>query len=233
MAYSTPQRSVGLRTLPNPMWNGPNGHTVTRSLVETYTGRFLGPKQASIISLLKHRNNPKVGFMRLTNHPENTSSNTQRADSNIMAPIDTSERLQTANALIESYSALSAEAIIQHLAPEFTHQILPESLQMPARTRDEFAVHAQRITSIFSEFHMIPQTILEDESRNSVVIYAKMVGELNLHLGHWDNECIIMLKMSEDGTKVVEYKEFVDSAKAKLLQEKIGAAMKGGNVLKD
>ncbi|PQE15275.1 cytochrome p450 protein [Rutstroemia sp. NJR-2017a BVV2] len=155
------------------------------------------------------------------------------ADPKIMAPTDTSERLRTANALLESYSALSAEAILQHLAPDFTHTVLPESLQMPVRSKDEFAVHAQRITSIFSEFQMIPQAIFEDEGRNSVVVYAKMVGELNLNLGHWENECIIMLKMSEDGTKVVEHKEFVDSAKAKLLQEKIGAAMKGGNVLKD
>lgn len=150
-----------------------------------------------------------------------------------MTSIDRSERLRTAHALLESLSALSADAILQHLAPNFTHQILPQSLQIPARSRDEFAVHAQRITSIFSKFQMIPQSIFEDEDRNSVIIYARMVGELNFNLGHWENECIHMLKMSEDGTKVVEHKEFVDSARANLLQEKIGAAMRGGNVLKD
>ena len=67
---------------------------------------------------------------------------------------------------------------------------------------------------------MVPQQIFEDEHSNAVIVYAKMVGELK-GLGPWENECVIVLRMSEDGTEVVEQTEFVDSAKANELREKM------------
>lgn len=131
-----------------------------------------------------------------------------------------STRVRTAHAVLESYSALSVEALLLPLDSGFTHQILPSSLDMPLRTKELFATHASRVTSIFSTFSMVPQSIFEDPARNSVIVHAKMIGEL-IGIGPWENECIIIMKMSEDGTKVVEHTEFVDSLRAKLLQEKL------------
>lgn len=135
-----------------------------------------------------------------------------------------STRLDTAYSVLDSYSTLSVEALLAPLSDDFTHQVLPESLGMPLREKDAFAAHAGGITSVFSKFSMVPQTVFEDPNKNSVIVYAKMIGEL-VDLGPWENECIIMMKMSEDGRNVVESKEFVDSAKARLLKEKLTARM--------
>jgi len=135
-----------------------------------------------------------------------------------------STRLQTAYKVLETYSTLNVEKMLEPLADNFTHQVLPESLGQPPRDRETFAKHATGFTSIFKEFAMVPQTVFEDPENNAVVAYCKMEGELN-GLGPWHNECIIIMKMSEDGTKLVEHKEFVDSAKAKLLREKLMGKM--------
>lgn len=128
-----------------------------------------------------------------------------------------STRLKTTHALLSSYSALSAPALLAHLSPTFTHQVLPLSLNFPVRDRAAFATHASHVTSVFKTFAMVPQTIFEDEANNAVVVYAKMVGEL-VELGHWENECVLMLRMAPDGESVVECREFVDSARANLLR---------------
>ncbi|KAF8854882.1 hypothetical protein BDZ45DRAFT_676616 [Acephala macrosclerotiorum] len=139
--------------------------------------------------------------------------------------------LQTAYSLLNTYSTLSAEALIHHFDDECTHQVLPSSIEMPARDKESFASHASQITSIFSAFSMVPQSVLEDPTSNTVIVHARMIGKL-VWGEPWENECIMLLKMSEDGTKIVEIKEFVDSWKFKLLQEKSVTSGKG-NMMKD
>lgn len=133
-----------------------------------------------------------------------------------------SRRLQTAYQVLEGYKTLRLEEILRPLDDHtFTQQVLPMSLGMPSRSKSEFTKHAAGITSIFTSFRMEPQAVFEDEVQNAVVIYAKMVGELTRDLGPWENECVMMMKFSRDGRRVVEHREFVDSAKAKLMGEKL------------
>lgn len=132
-----------------------------------------------------------------------------------------STRLQTAYRVLDAYSSLSLPAILAPLSEGFTQQVLPASLGMPCRTKPEFAKHAAGITSIFKEFAMVPQTVFEDPAENAVVVYCKMVGELTRDLGSWENECVIWMRFSQDGRSVVEHREFVDSAKAMQMKEKL------------
>jgi hypothetical protein len=133
-------------------------------------------------------------------------------------------RMNTIRSFFDSYSELSPQALLEHIAPVFTHQVLPSSLSMPARNREAFATHAKGITSIFKTFAMVPQVVYDDCVRNVVIAHCKMIGELH-ELGHWENECVMWLQMSRDGMKIVEMKEFVDSAKARILKEKLTAMM--------
>ena len=69
---------------------------------------------------------------------------------------------------------------------------------------------------------MIPQVIYEDAENNAVVVHAKMDGELAKGPGgRWENECVMLLRMNEEGTKIVEIKEFVDSDKAMKMRNKV------------
>jgi hypothetical protein len=143
-----------------------------------------------------------------------------------------SRRLTTIYAFLGSYRELSPAALIAHLSPSFTHQVLPSSLESPLRDCKAFFSHARMITSFFTSFEMIPTIVYEDANSNAVVVHAKMVGELN-GLGPWENECVMLLKMSRDGTKITEMKEFVDSAKANILKEKLTAKMNNEAVQTD
>ncbi|PNS14390.1 Mitochondria fission 1 protein [Sphaceloma murrayae] len=137
-------------------------------------------------------------------------------------PNTQSRRLQTAHEVLHAYSTLSVNNILRPLDDStFKQQILPASLGMPARSKDEFSKHAAGITSVFSDFRMEPQQIYEDEVQNAVIIYAKMIGTLTKGLGAWENECVMIMKFSTDGRRVTSLQEFVDSAKAKLMKEKM------------
>ncbi|KAN0112471.1 hypothetical protein V8E51_005422 [Hyaloscypha variabilis] len=113
-----------------------------------------------------------------------------------------SVRVQTARAALASHSALEVEALLRPLDDTFTHKVLPSSLEMPLRNREAFATHAARVTSIFQNFSMVPQSIYEDSVKNTVIFHAKIIGIL-IELGPWENECIIFMKMPADGKKVV------------------------------
>ncbi|KAH8667971.1 hypothetical protein BGZ60DRAFT_408332 [Tricladium varicosporioides] len=143
---------------------------------------------------------------------------------------ETSPRLKRAQALLDAYAQLSPDALVANFSSNFTHQILPASLMMPGRNREEFARHASMITSVFTKFAMEPQQIFEDHEKNVVVIYAKMVGELAGDLGEWVNECFMVLEMTEENgeVKIESIKEFVDSARAKALPEKLKVLKDGG-----
>jgi len=59
-----------------------------------------------------------------------------------------------------------------------------------------------------------PERIYEDSSQGVVVIHARMEGTLRSTKQKWENECVLLVKLSADGKQVQEIKEFVDSLKA-------------------
>ena len=133
-----------------------------------------------------------------------------------------SQRLKTVHALFEAYNLCDPEKILETLDDALgTHQVLPYSLGMPVKTTDEFRPHATRVCSAFEEMKMDPYAIYEDPVQNAVIVHTKMTGKMAADKGGapWSNECVMMMKFNEDGTKIIEHREFVDSAKAKVMQE--------------
>ncbi|KAI1170150.1 hypothetical protein F4777DRAFT_592163 [Nemania sp. FL0916] len=124
------------------------------------------------------------------------------------------QRMQTIDKFLDGYGSLSVAKLLESLAPDYHHQILPESLQMPVRDIQDFAKHAEGIFGIFEEFKMIPKTTIDDASTGVVAIHAHMLGTLKGDKGEWKNECVLIVKLTQDGLKVADVREFVDSAKA-------------------
>jgi hypothetical protein len=85
---------------------------------------------------------------------------------------------------------------------------------MPVRDKAAFAKHAAGIFGVFDEFALQPRTIIEDAAAGVVAVDARMLGTLKGGKGEWVSECVMMVRFTEDGQKVREVKEFVDSAKA-------------------
>lgn len=132
----------------------------------------------------------------------------------------TATRLHTIHTLLNGYSSLSVAQLLKPLSSDFAHRVLPASLAMPLRNRDEFASHAAAIFSIFSAFAMLPDAIYEDEAQGVVVVHARMEGVLKSTGGVWNNECVMMVRLSRDGKEVVEIREFVDGLKAAEMRAK-------------
>ena len=168
---------------------------------------------------------PKTVFA-LSSSPSSTSNGSISSSS---TSSQRSPRLRTAYEVFDAYKQLSPSALLAPLTPDFTMQVLPSSLGMPARSKTDYGAHAGMVTSIFSSFAMlpIPGQVFEDPAANAVIAHCKMVGELTNGLGPWENECIITLRFDESGTKVVSHREFVDSARAALLRQKLMAGGKG------
>ncbi|KAI1306589.1 hypothetical protein F5Y03DRAFT_134813 [Xylaria venustula] len=124
------------------------------------------------------------------------------------------QRMQTIDALLNGYSSRSITKLLEPLAPSFHHHVLPQSLGMPIRDRDDFTRHAEGVFDVFEEFRLIPETIIDDTATGMIAIHAQMLGTLKLGKDEWKNECMMMVRLTEDGCKVLDIKEFVDSAKA-------------------
>ncbi|KAI0512735.1 hypothetical protein F5B22DRAFT_657591 [Xylaria bambusicola] len=124
------------------------------------------------------------------------------------------QRMQTIDALLNGYSSLSVAKLLEPLAPDFHHQVFPESLGMPIRNKDSFAEHAAGIFDTFEEFRMTPRTIIDDATAGLIAIDAEMLGTLKGSKQEWNNECIMIVRLTEDDCQVLEVREFVDSAKA-------------------
>ncbi|KAK5657898.1 hypothetical protein OQA88_2447 [Cercophora sp. LCS_1] len=124
------------------------------------------------------------------------------------------QRVETIHALLGGYSSLSVPQLLKPLSLDFTHHVLPASLGMPVRDRESFSQHAQTIFSIFSAFKMIPDAIYDDDAQGVVVIHSRMEGITKQGSQRWTNECVMMVRLSQDGREVVSIQEFVDSAKA-------------------
>jgi hypothetical protein len=148
----------------------------------------------------------------------NPPSDTTPTSSKIEEPSST--RLATVRALLAGYSSLSIPQLLQPLSKSFTHQVLPSSLGMPVRNRDSFAIHAKGIFAVFDTFHMAPESMYEDRERGVVVIHARMEGILANNRGWWGSECVMFVRLSEDGKKVEGIWEFVDSLKAVEMRRK-------------
>lgn len=128
--------------------------------------------------------------------------------------------LITTEALLKGYGSLEVDQLMAPLSNNFCHQVLPESLGMPARNAKQFAEHAAQIFSVFSTFRMNPKAVFEDQGRNVVVVHARMEGTLKGGNEEWLNECVMIIFLSADATQVVKIEEFVDSAKAMEMRTK-------------
>jgi hypothetical protein len=122
----------------------------------------------------------------------------------------------TLDTLLDGYESLSVAQLLQPLSSTFTHRVLPESLGMPVRDKAAFAQHAAGIFSVFESFRMDAVEMLKaaDTPQETWTVRALMMGELKGGKGEWRNECVMIVKMSADGSQVEEITEFVDSAKA-------------------
>ncbi|PVH92857.1 hypothetical protein DM02DRAFT_604743 [Periconia macrospinosa] len=150
--------------------------------------------------------------------------------------------LKTFRKYLKAYSSLRPASLSANATNDFTHAVLPLSLKIPERDLEDFQQHAHIIFSLFASFQMIPVKTPDDDGvhfskeTNTVIAHCKMGGKVNsenekgkllIDAGYdeWWTENVLVVRLSEDGTRVEEVKEFVDSAKAAELQQRLSGVL--------
>jgi hypothetical protein len=152
------------------------------------------------------------------------------------------QHMATFNAFIKSYSTLRPQALTTHASRDFKYTGLPLSLGMPSRTLRPFQSHAALMFSLYSDFAMIPQDNANGDAvhfsheTNTVIAHCKLGGNVNtaremgakLGVSEWWTECVLFVRLSKDGKRVEEVREFVDSAKAEDMRRRLGNVLEEG-----
>ncbi|KAK4082258.1 uncharacterized protein Triagg1_2070 [Trichoderma aggressivum f. europaeum] len=126
-----------------------------------------------------------------------------------MAPTR-SQLIDTANAFIAAYNQWTVSGVLSIRSASCTHRVLPGN--QPARTKAEFGEFLERTIPAIRNFrlHAVDTSpwIVDVEMRR-VTMHLKSTGESDL--GAYNNEYIFVITVSEDGEKVDEILEFLDS----------------------
>lgn len=117
--------------------------------------------------------------------------------------------LETACAVIDGYNAWKSEAIMAFRALDCIHQVLPASLGRQPMNNEQYLAYFTSIMPAFSNFHLTVKHTIVDEGARKVVLYVFSTAKTEL--GDHNNEYMVVLHMSMDGTKVTLFEEFVDS----------------------
>ncbi|KAK3695709.1 hypothetical protein B0T22DRAFT_456034 [Podospora appendiculata] len=126
-------------------------------------------------------------------------------------PIST--RRKTALAAIESYnSKWNLENMIAWRAPDCIHEILPTSLKVPAMDNKSYDAYFATNLTVFSNFRVTVNDVMEDAAANKVVVWAHSTADTAI--GPYANEYMLIFHFTPAGDKVTRFLEWVDSAAA-------------------
>ena len=117
--------------------------------------------------------------------------------------------LSTANEAIEGYNIWTTESIMSYRAPHCTHQVLPLSLGRQPLNNEQYLAYFTPMMALFKDFHVVVKNAVVDEEAKQVTMHA--TSSAMTAVGKYDNEYMLALRMTEDGTKVEKFDEFVDS----------------------
>lgn len=117
--------------------------------------------------------------------------------------------LQTALTLIEGYNKWDIDAIMAPRAPNCVQRVYPARLDRPSLTNDEYRSYFASLMPLIEGFTVTVLDTVVDAKAHMVAIYAK--SRATTAIGPYGNEYSLFLRMTEDDTQIIEFKEFVDS----------------------
>lgn len=124
-----------------------------------------------------------------------------------------SQLWQTAKTAFDRYGEMTPESVIACRSPECIHRLYPASAGIPDRTNKEYSDFVMGLKSVVPNLRLIIQDDLEpiiDESARTVATHVKSAGDTEF--GPCEAEYLMVLKMNDTGTEIIEFVEFIDTA---------------------
>ncbi|KAF8846435.1 hypothetical protein BDZ45DRAFT_489764 [Acephala macrosclerotiorum] len=97
--------------------------------------------------------------------------------------------------------------------------------QSPDRNNDEYIIFNTEVFKVLHTYHATITDAVVDEIGKKVVL--GMEAKATADAGEYENEYIITLRMTEDGRKVVDQYDFIDSQRMIEWMAKLGDFAKG------
>ncbi|KAM0249348.1 hypothetical protein ACHAQJ_009109 [Trichoderma viride] len=125
-------------------------------------------------------------------------------------PPSRSQLLSTANAFISAYNKWTVSDILSIRSPTCIHRVIPG--KRPDRNNAEFGAFFEGILPSLRNFRLhevAASPFVVDVEARRVMMHLTSTAETDI--GPYNNEYIFWLTISEDGEKVDEIVEFLDS----------------------
>ncbi|KAI0402745.1 hypothetical protein F4802DRAFT_599707 [Xylaria palmicola] len=120
---------------------------------------------------------------------------------------------KTARAALDEYGEMTPESVVAYRSPDCVHRMLPASAGVPDRTNKEYSDFVMGLKQTVPNLRLIIQddfAPIIDETTHRVLAHVKSAGDTPY--GSCETEYFMALKMNENGTQIVEFVEFVDTA---------------------
>jgi hypothetical protein len=119
------------------------------------------------------------------------------------------ELLATATAYCNAHNSRDLSAIRALCSTNCRHRGGPSSLKQPERTTDEYVAFNAEVFKLLHTYNAeITDAVVDPQTRKvSLFLHATATADA----GTYENEYIITLTITEDGTKVQEQYDFIDS----------------------
>ncbi|CAG5178911.1 uncharacterized protein ALTATR162_LOCUS8937 [Alternaria atra] len=115
-----------------------------------------------------------------------------------------------AKEVIDAYNAWDIERILGYRTPDCKQQVLPTTLNRAPKSNDEYRAYFKSIEPLYINFTATVFQETHDPETHTCIIHARSTAQTPI--GPYGNEYALILTLTEDGTKVRYFDEFVDSA---------------------
>lgn len=120
---------------------------------------------------------------------------------------------RAAEGLVAAFIAMDIDQIMAFRTPDCVRHIYPKSLGHAPQDFTTTARSFERLRTVFKNFHMAVDDIMEDPAQRKVVLWLHVRADTMA--GEYVNEYVWRLKFGAEGTeeeeKIVEWWEFVDA----------------------
>ncbi|KFA60015.1 hypothetical protein S40285_10652 [Stachybotrys chlorohalonatus IBT 40285] len=120
---------------------------------------------------------------------------------------------ETAKAAFDKFGDMTPESVVAYRSPTCVHRLFPSTAAIPDRSNKEYSDFVIELKKLVPNMRLVVQDDFEpliDATTRQVLAHIKSAGDLKA--GPIETEYFMPLKLNEDGTQIVEFVEFVDSA---------------------
>lgn len=120
---------------------------------------------------------------------------------------------KTAKTAFDRYGKMTPDSVIACRSPQCVHRMFPTTSGIPDRTNKEYSDFVMDLKKVVPNLRLIVQSDFEpiiDETTRQVIAHLKSAGDTPA--GPIEAEYFMALKMNEDGTQIIEFVEFIDTA---------------------